>query len=153
MNQTYVLPGLKRKFYPRYTGFYRIIDETSPVNYIIEDIKSKTLLLIHANQLKPAIARMEFESPDEELNSTSTQPDPDSNRSPEPEIDPWDELIFSSLGSEPTSTCESGETAITTGTQPQSSHSYALRSRGAVKEEPWISNMITRSRIPHRIKI
>lgn len=49
------------------------------------------------NRLKPAITRLEFESWDEELNFASTQSDPHSNRSPEPEIDPQDELIFSSL--------------------------------------------------------
>lgn len=39
VNQVYILPGLNQKFYPRYTGPYQIIDKTSLVNYIVEDIE------------------------------------------------------------------------------------------------------------------
>lgn len=56
LNQVYILPGFKCKFYSRYTGPYRIVEETSLVNFVVEDIKSKKHLLIHANRLKPATA-------------------------------------------------------------------------------------------------
>lgn len=105
VNQTYVPQGLKRKFYPRYQGPYRIVEETSPVNFIAEDIQTKKRILVHPNLLKPAVARMEFEQTEESMKG-QIRPDSSFGRAPMQETDPWDELVFSSLRPEP-------ETSIT----------------------------------------
>lgn len=49
-------------------------NEISPINYDVEDSKPKKRLLAHANRLKPAIAKMLFESQDGE--SDNLPPDP-----------------------------------------------------------------------------
>lgn len=87
VNQTFIPVGSKRKFYPRFSGPYRIIKETSPVNFIVEDIKTKKRILVHSNRLKPAIARMEFDQQMEERS-------PSRQVSSTPEVIPEPELIL-----------------------------------------------------------
>lgn len=71
----------------------------------------------------------------------------------EAKVDPWDELIFSSLGPEPRPASELEEATQNSRATPQTSHSYALRSKGDIPEEDWVRPTFSRIRIPKRINL
>lgn len=88
--------------------------------------------------MKPAIARLEFEVPADETEANRGQTTPVSERTPELDPDPWDDLLFAALEANTAPTPVQNEEASTSGTQPQTPHPYALRSGGPVDEEPWV---------------
>ncbi|XP_023223278.1 uncharacterized protein LOC111624612 [Centruroides sculpturatus] len=131
--------GLKRKLAPRWQGPYRIIAETSPVDFIIQHVHNGKKMHTHANRMKPALARMEFGSfatdePKSEAEtseaSTSEQPLPTST-------DPWDDFILESIQPGQVDATETPEMSPQTSVA-QPSHNYGLRSRGPVHEYPWV---------------
>lgn len=147
VTEVYVPRGLKRKFYPKYSGPYRIIEETSPVNFVVENIQTKKQLRVHANRLKPAIARMEFEQI-ESMGRDPSRPEPSPEDTPESDADLWDELVFASMRPEPQHDEEPIESDPGLSSRPQPVREYALRSQGTVPNTEWILPTPTRSRIP-----
>ncbi|XP_023218789.1 uncharacterized protein LOC111620993 [Centruroides sculpturatus] len=149
VKEAVIAPGLKRKLTPRWSGPFRIIAATGPVNFEVQHVHTGKKLHVHANRLKPAVVRSETSeaaprdanprADDQDESPTGSRP-----QSAEP-VDPWDEVILTSI------TQDQMEGATPEESDPQASvaralHGYALRSHGPVPEQPWVLPTTSRAR-------
>ncbi|KAJ3651676.1 hypothetical protein Zmor_017700 [Zophobas morio] len=76
---------LASKFYPKWSGPYRVITQTGPVNYLIKEIGKTKELLVHESRMKPWRTNLpsKSEEEEEELELPTRKPTRDSEISSE----------------------------------------------------------------------